>query len=645
MTRRPVKGGRGGRPPLRGGGWAPALTPRTAVRIAVLGGIALTLLGLLLVRLWFLQVISGEQYAAAAEGNRLRTVVTEAPRGKVLDRTGEVLVTNRTGVDVVARPRDLTGARRERVLRRLAPKLEVPAAELVTRVEAGEDRPFESVALARNVRPALAYYLAQRSRQFPGIGLEDSYLRTYPEGKLGAHVLGQTGKIDADEVDDYRRLGYAGNETVGKGGIEQEYEEFLKGVPGEYVVEVDAAGEPRGREVVSSRAPRPGRDVQLAIDGPTQKALQDALRERVSLNGLATGGAGVALDPDTGEVLAMASYPDFDPSVFVSGTPKQIEDVLTDPANRVLNRAIGGSYPAGSTFKAVSATAGLEDGFITADELVDSPSEIELYGTEFPNFRFRSHGEVNLPTAIEVSSDTYFYQLGDEFYLAKGSPLQEEAERFGLGSRTGVDLPGEIDGLVPTPAWKRRNFAGPDFTDLDRSWKPGDTINLSVGQGYLGVTPLQMAVAYAAIANGGTVHTPTVGQRILDPNGRVVKELAKSSPSRELEASPDHLASVKEGLYLAANGIGGTSTAVFGLLPEEVKVAGKTGTAEQSQGEDHSWFVGYAPYDDPEIVVAIVIEAGGTGSNAAAPAVCHTMSAYGPIAFDPELCGQDAEAN
>jgi penicillin-binding protein 2 len=154
-----------------------------------------------------------------------------------------------------------------------------------------------------------------------------------------------------------------------------------------------------------------------------------------------------------------------------------------------------------------------------------------------------------------------------------------------------------------------------------------------------------MAVAYAAIANGGTVHTPTVGQRILDPNGRVVKELAKSSPSRELEASPDHLASVKEGLYLAANGIGGTATAVFGNLPEEVKVAGKTGTAEQSQGEDHSWFVGYAPYDDPKIVVAIVIEAGGTGSNAAAPAVCHTMSAYGPVAFDPELCGQDAEAN
>jgi penicillin-binding protein 2 len=277
--------------------------------------------------------------------------------------------------------------------------------------------------------------------------------------------------------------------------------------------------------------------------------------------------------------------------------------------------------------------------------VVSSPAEIELYGTVFPNFRLRSHGDVTLPTALEVSSDTYFYQLGDEFYQAKGSPLQEEAERYGLGSQTGVDLPGEIDGLVPTPAWKRRNFAGPDFTDLDRSWKPGDTINLSVGQGYLGVTPLQMAVAYAAIANGGTVHTPSVGRRILDPNGRVVQEIAEGRPSRGLEASADHLAAIKEGLYRAANGIGGTATAVFGNLPEEVKVAGKTGTAEQSQGEDHSWFVGYAPYDDPKIVVAIVIEAGGTGSNAAAPAVCHTIAAYSPVAFDPELCGQDAEAN
>jgi penicillin-binding protein 2 len=327
----------------------------------------------------------------------------------------------------------------------------------------------------------------------------------------------------------------------------------------------------------------------------------------------------------------------------VSGRAREIQEVLTDPANRMLNRGIGGSYPAGSTFKAVTALAGLRGGYVTPDQLVESMPVIDLYGTPFPNFRFRGHGLVNLPQAIEVSSDTYFYQLGDRFYQAKGSPLQEEAERFGLGSTTGVDIPGELPGLIPTPAWKRRNFAGPAFTDLDRSWKPGDTINLSVGQGYLGVTPLQMAVVYAAIADGGTVRTPTIGRRVLDPNGRVVKELSKGRPTRQLGLRPESLAAVREGLYRASNGPNGTATAVFGALPEDAKVAGKTGTAEQSQGEDHSWFVGYAPYDDPRIAVAVVIEAGGTGSSAAAPAVCRTISAY--LAFDAALCGDNAEAN
>ncbi len=632
---------------LSSGGWAPALTPSTAMRIAVLGGIVLTLLGLLLIRLWFLQVISGEQYAEAAEGNRLRTVVTDAPRGKVLDRNGELLVGNRTGTDLVVNPRELTGTRREQVLNRLAAKLDgVTASDLIERVEAGESRPFESVVIAQNVRPALAYYLAQRERQFPGIGLRDSYLRTYPQGRMAAHVLGGTGKITPEEIDDFRSRGYEGNETVGKGGIEQQYESFLRGTPGSYTREVDAAGEPTGREVISSRVPRPGRDVQLTIDATAQAALQKALAEQVSLNGLSTGAAGVALDPDTGEVLALASYPDFDPSLFVNGSQERIEAVIADPDKVLLNRAIGGNYPAGSTFKAISAAAGLEGGFITAGEEVESPSQIELYKTVFSNFRGRSHGYVDLPTALEVSSDTYFYQLGDEFYRAQESPLQEEARRFGLGERTGLDVPGEVDGLIPDPAWKRQNFAGAPFTDLDRSWKPGDTINLSVGQGYLNVTPLQMALAYGAIANGGTVHTPSVGRRVLDPNGRQLQELSSGKPTHTIDVSPDNLASIREGLYRAANGPGGTSTSVFGLLPADRKVAGKTGTAEQVEGkEDHSWFVGYAPYDDPKIVVAVVIEAAGTGSSAAAPTVCRTIAAYPETSFDPALCGEDAEAN
>ncbi len=641
MSPQPRRGPRGGGG-LSPGGWAPQLTPRTAVRIAILGAIAMSLLGLLLVRLWFLQVISGEDYAAAADSNRLRTVITEAPRGNILDRNGDVLVANRPGKNVVVHPRDLTGARREEVLSRLAPKLHLPLGELIKKVDAGDSRPLEPVVLAENVAPKLYYYLAQRRRQYPGVGLEDTYLRTYPQGDLAAHVLGQVGKISADQIDDYRRRGYAGNETVGKGGIEQEYEQFLKGTPGRDVVEVDASGEPVGREVVSSRAPSPGHDIQLSIDGPTQRAMQDALRQEVSL-GSSTGAAGVALDPATGEVLAMASYPTYDPSVFVDGTTKQIDRVNTSPDTPALNRAIAGRYPSGSTFKVITASAALEAGYITPGELIDSPSEVTLYKQVFPNFKNIAHGPVDLPRALEVSSDTYFYKLGDRFYRAQGSPLQAEAEDFGLGRDTGIDLPGEEPGLVPTPAWKRRNYAGPAFNDLDRDWKPGDTIQLAVGQGFLLATPLQMAVAYAAVADGGIVRTPTLARRVQDPNGRVVQELSQGRPTHKLNVSPGYLTAIRQGLYQAANGPDGTSTGVFGGLPAADRVAGKTGTAEVAGGPAHSWFVGYAPFNDPKIVVAIVIERGGTGANAAAPAVCRTIAAFRK--FDPARCGVTSVAN
>jgi penicillin-binding protein 2 len=635
--RRPSRGGAG----AGGGGWAPNLTPKIAVRIAIIGGIAVALLGLLLVRLWFLQVINAEGYADRAEENRLRSVVSPAPRGNVVDRDGAALIGHREAQNVVARPRDLVGRRREQVLGRLATKLGVPAAVLMERMEAGESRPFESVVLARNVDQELSFYLAQRKRQFPGVGLETTYLRTYPQGDLAAHVLGSTGPIAPDQLERFRERGYEGNETVGQGGVEQQYEQFLHGTPGRRVVEVDAAGELRGREVVSSVAPKPGRDLQLTIDVETQRALEEAIVEQI--RGSATGGAGVALDPRTGEVLALASFPDYDPSVFVTRKAREIEALTTNELNPLLNRAIGGAYPAGSTFKAITATAALDNGIVGPDDLVDSPAELTLYKTVFPNFEHHSHGQIPMRTALELSSDTYFYQLGDEFWQATGSPLQDEAVKFGMGRQTGIDLPGELSGRVPTPAWKRRHFAGAPFTDLDRSWKPGDTINLSVGQGYLEATPLQLAVAYAAIANGGVVHSPTIGRRVLDPNGRVVRELSEGRPTSELGASSDALGVVREGLYLAANGFNGTSTPVFGGLPEGDKVAGKTGTAEQPQGEDHSWFVGYAPYDDPQIVVAVIIEAGGTGASAAAPAVCETMAANLP--FDPELCGTGAVAN
>jgi penicillin-binding protein 2 len=497
------------------------------------------------------------------------------------------------------------------------------------------------VILARNVDPAVSQYLAERQRDFPGINLQKTYLRSYPEGPTAAHILGQTGRIGPEEIAAYRRKGYQGDETVGKSGVEQRYEEFLTGTPGRSVVEVDAAGEPQGREYLSSRAPVPGRNIQLSIDLPTQQALESGLADAAAVTG-AKGAAGVAMDPRTGEVLALASYPTFNPEVFVKRKQKEIERINKDEAFPLLDRAIAGVYPAGSTFKPITAAAAVGNGLLGVDEELESSSDITLHKQVFRNFELRSHGMIALPTALEVSSDTFFYQVADRLWQDQDEskrvyPLQDEAREFGLGRRTGVDLPSESAANVPDPPWKRKAFADPQYTDFQRSWLAGDTIQLGVGQGFTQVTPIQMATAYAAIANGGTLVTPTVGQSVRDPNGRVVQQLSAGRPTRQIEIAG--LEQIREGLYLAANGVGGTSTSVFANLPDDAKVAGKTGTAEPGDGgEDHSWFVGYAPFDDPTIVVAVVIERGGTGANAAAPVVCRTMGAN--LGFDEGLCGQ-----
>ena len=641
------------RPPRRtgrgsGGGWAPALTPHTAVRIAILGGIAMSLLGILLVRLWFLQVISGEEYSAKADGNRLRTVITQPARGNILTRDGTPLVQNKVGENLVASPRDLTGRERAVVLTRLAKKLTqlgqpVTAKQLIAKVKAGDNQPLQSVLLLENIDTKLFRYLAERRRDFPGISLEETYLRAYPEGQLAAHLLGSTGRIGPQDIAAYRKAGYSGNETVGVGGVEQTYEKLLAGTPGQTIVEVDAAGEPQGRGYVSSRTAIPGRNIELSIDGPTQKALEASIADAARVTG-AQGAAGVAMDPRTGEVLAMASYPTYSPSVFVTRNQKKLTALNTDGSQPLFDRAISGQYPAGSTFKPITAAAALKVGALTPGEQLDSTASIVLHKQRFSNFQGHSHGFVTLPTALEVSSDTFFYQVADKLWYKQDTknrvfPLQAEARSFGLGEKTGIDLPGEKAGLVPDPIWKEKYFKGKQYSDFDRSWLAGDTIQLGVGQGYLLATPLQMAAAYGAIADGGTVRTPTVGREVLDPNGRVVQELSKGRPTKQLDVSATSLATIKQGLYEAANGVDGTSSSVFSSLPADKKVAGKTGTAEPGDGGlDHSWFVGYAPFDNPEIVVAVVIERAGTGANAAAPAVCRTMGAY--LKFDAALCGQ-----
>jgi len=638
-------------PPRRSGGGASApppkgrgpLTPAVAVRIAALGMVAVVLIGILLTRLWFLQVIGGQAYAQRAEENRIRTIKEPAPRGLITDRTGRhVLAQNRPGWNVVARPAELQGPRRRAVLARLAPVLDVPLREMLAKMaKADRDAPLEGVVLSEDVDQDLQIALAERARDFPGVTLERTFVRTYPDDTLAAHLLGYTGPIFAEEYQRYRDQGYVGNERVGVSGVEAEYESYLRGVKGDRRVEVTASGEPTGRGTISSAPPTPGDTLRLTVDLNTQRALEQQLKFRVEDSPTATGAAGVAMDPRTGEVLAMASFPTYSPDAYARNRTRLVQRYNRDRNRPLFPRAIQGSYPPGSTFKAVTLSSALQLGLLTPETQIGSPSEIELYNTVFPNFRRQSHGMLTPPRALEVSSDTFFYSLGSRFWerrRSEGTEFQQVwAQRFGFGRATGVDLPGESPGLVPSEDWKQETFA----TDPDNNfWKPGDDINMTVGQGYLQVTPLQMAVAYSAIANGGTIPTPTIAREIVGPTGQVERRLSAATPSRNVPLSPATLRTVREGLYLASNGGEGTATQVFANVRlAGVDVAGKTGTAEPGiRGEeDHSWFVGYAPYEDPRIVVAVVVEHGGTGATAAAPAVCRTMAAY--LKYDPELCG------
>lgn len=631
-------------PAATGQSTEPALNQSVAVRLAILGGVAIALLALLTMRLWFLQVIGSEAYASQAEVNRLRTVQSEGARGPIIDRDGVVLASSVPVQNLVARPLELNGARRERVIKTLAEKIDVPAGELRVTLAEGDPTPYRPVVLKEDVSVELQSYVSERRRQFPGVYLQTAFKRVYPEGNLLAHVLGYTGAITEETKETFERRGYLRDERVGIAGMELQYEGWLRGVPGARTVEVDSAGVPVDRGLVSDIPSKSGNTLQLTIDSDLQASLEVALAERVKLSGTATGAAGVAIDPRNGEVLALASYPTFEPQAFVDADKPRNQRKLAryqdpDGPAPLLNRALTGQYPPGSTFKAVTAVAAIEEEVIDPEALIFAGADVEIADTIFPNFQERIDGFINMRQALEVSSDTYFYPLGYEFWKTENrSPLKDWGQKFGLGSPTRVDLPGEARGLLPDRAWKRSRFAGPEFSDLDRSWKPGDDVNFSVGQGYVLTSPLQMAMAFGAIANKqGLVMTPAIGKRVEDPGGRQLASLAAGRPSERLDVDEDTLVQVREGLLRVGNESLGTARAIFRDFPVGKKVAGKTGTAEDPPGQDHAWFIGYAPHDDPTVVVAIVVERGGSGARAAAPGVCQVIASH--LDESRDICG------
>jgi penicillin-binding protein 2 len=467
-------------------------------------------------------------------------------------------------------------------------------------------------------------------------------------------VLGYVGQIDETDIDQKLLQGYRNDAIVGRAGLEQRYEEFLRGVDGEQRVEVDVTGQAVGRGTISRQEARPGRTLQTAIDINVQIALEDAIREKVLLKGAATaGGGGVVLEIATGEVIAMASFPALDPRAFSRGKPAELKKFTTNPRKAYLSRAVQ-AYPPASTFKPITAIAAMNAGYLTPDEFLTSPKSVKLFGTPFNNFRKIELPDMSVRRALAMSSDTFFYQVGATLFNTSGAAgkvsgenkLRYWAEQLGLGQRTGVDIPGEQAGDLPDLAWKKRELADERPRRWD-TWLPGDTVNMSIGQGFLRATPLQMARAYAALLDGrgaGEEHrllTPAIGREIRDAKtGEVTHDLLKVRKETRLPAfNPRVLDTVLDGLYDVTNTSEGTASAVFSQLGG--LVAGKTGTAENGEDKrDHSWFVGYGPVNagaTPKYVAAVVIENSGLGTEAAAPAACRALAAA--IQYDPARCG------
>jgi penicillin-binding protein 2 len=630
------------------------LTPQAALRIAVLGSIALFVFGALFLRLWALEVLSGHQYLRIAQNNQLRTVRLAAPRGPILDRNGRVLVDNIAGPAVQLWPADLpkTWPERRKELRTLSQIVHTPVAEMLSGIESRKDDPLTPVTVKEGIHRDQYYYLSEHRDKFPGVSLVDSFVRHYPYGSTASQLLGYVSEISKEQLK-HAKPGYRAGDKIGQTGVEASFDAYLRGQAGQSKLRVDSLGNPRGT-LTPTNLPQLGSAIRLTIDVRLQQAAQDALTigmQRAKASNCygcwdANGGAIVALDPKDGSILALASAPTFNPGVF-SGrvTTKRLaaQGLTTATAKAAnfpsLNRAIDGQYPPGSTFKPVTAIAAMQANLIQPFSTLPctgtytAPEDKSVPKQVFSNWDPGVNTPMDLPTALAYSCDTYFYEVGNRFFMlpsTRGHLLQGWAGRFGFGRTTGVDVGPEAPGLLPTPEWRQTQFK----TKIDKLWKPGDSIQLAIGQKDLLVTPLQMARFYALLANGGKLVTPHVLEGIQQQGA--VGEAPHPAPQQAQSVNVDSsaLAVVRQGLLEATHASFGTSAAVFGSFP--IPIAGKTGTAEKSvdPGDgitrtfNQAWWCGYGPADNPSIVVCAVIENGGHGGETAAPAALKVFEQF-----------------
>jgi penicillin-binding protein 2 len=604
---------------LRSDERGPAMTNRLALRIALFGGFAVVLFGVLFFRLWLLQVLDGEKYLAEAKNNRTRSFRTSAPRGEILDRNGKLLVANRTSLALQVNPRKLPEdpAERRAELAKLAELIHTTLRKVRrTMHEELKLAPAAPVTLRNDVGHYLVFYLQENQERFPGVEVQRVFVRAYPDGTLGAHIFGSVGEIDEEQLKEAHYKGLVPGDEIGQSGAEDTYDRYLRGRPGLTRIQVDALGEPTPNGRLVSKPPVPGDNLKLTIDQSVQEAGEAAMAERGLPGGFVT------MDVHTGEILALGSFPTFEPALFARPTltQAQVDATYNNPAAPLTDRATAGLYPTGSTFKLITALAALESGNLQVNEAIEDPGVLVVGEQEFKNAGEAANGTVSLVTALEVSSDVFFYTLGLRMW--DSGELQHWAHALGIGRPTGIDLPGAEEGLLPSQHWRNQLYKE---GETDRPWSAGDNIQLATGQGDLQTNPLQMAIAYATLANGGTVVTPHIGLQVDDAAGRVLKEF-DPKPRRHIHIDPEYRSAILEGLHDAAQNGAGTSFEVFGNFP--IEVAGKTGTAQRPPHLDQSWYGVLAPYPNPRIVTFVTMEEGGFGAESAAPAARKILEAY-----------------
>lgn len=575
----------------------------------------LTLFVVLLLRLMYLQVVMGEEYYRLSVNNSIRLQTVDPPRGLILDRHGTKLAENRPSFDVNFTPKDAGDA--GRVLGELAVHLQSSAEDLLAKVKHTRGlAAFKPVILKQDIgRDVLAAVEARRV-DLPGVSVQVRLRRNYLYGWDASHVIGYLGEVSLEELRSGDYPGLRSGDAIGKFGVERTYDGYLRGEPGGRQVEVNANGQVM--RVLQTVAARPGRNVVLTIDRELQRRAEELLE--------GVPGAAVAVDPANGHILASASAPTFNQNAFVSGIAADAwESLVSHPFRPLENKAIQGEYPPGSTFKIITALAGLEEKAIDESTVFDCAGSLPFAGRDYRCWKKEGHGRVDVRRALSESCDVFFYRTGQRLGVDR---LAWYAKACGLGARAGIGLDQEARGLIPSSAWKKKRFGVP--------WQEGETLSVSIGQGYNLATPLQMALLTAAVGNGGIRYRPLILQRVETVEGDVVFQASPQEVGR-LPISARNLKIVQEGIWSAVNGERGTARRVH---LSDIEIAGKTGTSQvvgrKDGGDDytpphlrpHAWFVCYAPVAAPRLAVAVVVENGEHGSSAAGPIAREIVKAY-----------------